>query len=178
MVFNSQWQLSTDGTTWTDIAGATNGTFTPTTAELGALLRVHVSFTDNGGFVETLDSAATSDVRPARGRGGRPPALVLTALAAPRTVRLNLVARTGLPLSFTAPASTTLVRVMVFRAGSKRPLAKQFIRVKMGTTTTKLRTAAMKRAFGRRGHYRIEVTPGSSRTTLGTTWVRKVTVRS
>jgi hypothetical protein len=177
VVFNYQWQRSTDGITFTDIAGATNRTFTPTTAQLGDLLRVHVSFTDNGGFAEGLDSAPTRDVRPARGRGGRPPALVLSGLSVPRTVTVNTVATAGLSLSFTAPARTTLIRVMVFRAGSKRPLVKQFIKVKRGKTTTKLRSAAIKRALHLRGHYRIEVTPGSSRTKLGRTTVRKVTVR-
>ena len=176
-VFTYQWQRSTDGVTFSDIAGATNRTFTPTTAQLGDLLRVRVSFTDQGGFAEALASAATRDVRPARGRGGRPPVLVLNAVAVPRTVTVSLVARRGLPVSFTAPVSTTVVRVMVFRVGSKRPLATQFIRVKLGKTTVKLNTAAMKRALRLRGRYRIEVTPGRSRAAFGKATVRLVTVR-
>ena len=92
-------------------------------------------------------------------------------------LKTSTVASAGLSLSFTAPARTTLVRVAVFRVGSKRPLVKQFIRVKRGKTTTKLRTAAMKRALHLRGHYRIEITPGSSRMALGKTAVRMVTVR-
>ena len=177
VVFNFQWQRSANGVIFTDIPGATGRGFVPTDALLGDVLRVRVRFTDNDGFVETRFSAATLDVRPARGRGGRPPVLVLSGLTVPRTVTAGTVASTGLRLSFTAPASTTLVRVMVFRAGSKHPLVKQFIKVKRGKTTTKLRTAAMKRALHLKGHYRIELTPGSSRSALGTTTVRMVTVR-
>ena len=177
VTFFFQWQQSTNGTTWTDIAGATGRTFTPTVVQLGDLLRVRVAFTDQGGSLETLDSAPTRDVRPARGRGGRPPVLVLNALAVPRTVTVSLVARRGLPVSFTAPASTTVVRVMVFRVGSKRPLATQFIRVKLGKTSVKLRTAAMRRALHLRGRYRIEVTPGRSRAAFGKATVRLLTVR-
>lgn len=103
--------------------------------------------------------------------------LVLNALAVPRTVTVSLVARRGLPVSFTAPASTTVVRVMVFRVGSKRPLATQFIRVKLGKTSVKLRTAAMRRALHLRGRYRIEVTPGRSRAAFGKATVRLLTVR-
>jgi Ca2+-binding RTX toxin-like protein len=67
--FAYQWQSSTDGVTWTDIAGATNQSFTPddnagTTAgdHAGLLLRARVQFTDGGGTLETLFSAATSPV--------------------------------------------------------------------------------------------------------------------
>jgi Ca2+-binding RTX toxin-like protein len=177
VVFNFQWQRSADGVIFTDIAGATRRGFVPTDALVGDVLRVRVRFTDNDGFVETRFSAATLDVRPARGRGGRPPVLVLSGLAVPRTVTASTVATSGLRLSFTAPASTTLVRVVVFRVGSKRPLLKQFIPAKRGKVNTRLRTAAMKRALRLRGHYRIEFTPGSSRTKLGKTTVRMVTVR-
>lgn len=55
-----QWQSSTDGITWTDIAGATGESFTPTQAQVSQLLRVSATFTDGLGFVETVTSAATS----------------------------------------------------------------------------------------------------------------------
>ena len=65
--FSYQWQQSANGTTWTNIAGATSQTFTPQDlastaagAQLGQQLRVVVSFTDGGGTVETLVSAATA----------------------------------------------------------------------------------------------------------------------
>lgn len=58
-----QWQASIDGgATWTDIAGATGMTFTPGAAQVGATLRVVVSFTDGAGKLETLVSAVTAIV--------------------------------------------------------------------------------------------------------------------
>ncbi|MFC3632084.1 peroxidase family protein [Paracoccus angustae] len=58
-----QWQVSTNGgTTWTNIAGATAASFTPVQAQVGQLLRVQATFTDNGGFVETVVSAPTGIV--------------------------------------------------------------------------------------------------------------------
>lgn len=67
--FSYQWQSSTDGVAWTNIAGATNPSFTPddnagTIAgdQAGLLLRTRVQFTDGGGTLETLFSAATIPV--------------------------------------------------------------------------------------------------------------------
>ena len=67
--FTYQWQSSPNGTTWTNIAGATNPTFTPQDvaliaagAQLGLQLRVAVSFTDGGGNAETLFSVPTGPV--------------------------------------------------------------------------------------------------------------------
>ncbi|MFZ6049903.1 peroxidase family protein [Pseudomonas sp. CR3202] len=59
VVFNYQWQAGT-GAIFTDIAGATAATFTPTFAEDGQQLRVVVSYTDNGNTLESVTSAATS----------------------------------------------------------------------------------------------------------------------
>ncbi len=67
--FSYQWQSSADGTTWADIAGATNATFTPQDlpltaagAQAGLQLRAVVSFTDGGGTPETLISQPTAPV--------------------------------------------------------------------------------------------------------------------
>ena len=56
-----QW-VSGDGATDTDIEGATGPTYIPTSDDLGRFIKVRVSFTDGGGFVETLTSAATDAV--------------------------------------------------------------------------------------------------------------------
>ncbi len=176
-VFRYQWQQSANGVNFTNIAGATGRGFVPTDTQVGLVLRVVVSFTDNRGFNETRTSAATLDVRPARGRGGRPAVIVLSGVSVPRTVTASTIATSGLSLSFTAPARTTLVRVAVFRVGTKKPLVTQYIKVKSGKVNTKLRTAAMKRALRIKGRYRLEFTPGTSRTQLGKTTVRMVTVR-
>ena len=53
-----QW-IANDGTSDTDIAGATGSTYTLTSAEAGKTIKVRVTFTDDGGTEETLESAAT-----------------------------------------------------------------------------------------------------------------------
>jgi Ca2+-binding RTX toxin-like protein len=63
-VFAFQWQQSAlgGGTTFTDIAGATNATFTPLQAQVNRFLRVVTTFTDDHGMTETLASAPTAVV--------------------------------------------------------------------------------------------------------------------
>ena len=41
-----QWQSSSDGETWTDIAGATSESYTPTEADRGMRLRANVTYND------------------------------------------------------------------------------------------------------------------------------------
>lgn len=63
VTFNHQWQVSADGTTgWADISGATTSTYTLDSAQVGKYVRDKVSFTDNGGTLETLFSAASAQV--------------------------------------------------------------------------------------------------------------------
>ncbi|MBU6371671.1 MAG: heme peroxidase [Alphaproteobacteria bacterium] len=57
-----QWQFSTNGTTWTNITGATTVSFTPTQAHVNGFLRVSATYTDPFGFVETLFSQPTGVV--------------------------------------------------------------------------------------------------------------------
>ena len=58
-----QWQTSADnGVTWTDIVGATAASFTATQAEVGALVRVQVAWTDLAQTAEVLVSAPTAPV--------------------------------------------------------------------------------------------------------------------
>ena len=59
--FVYQW-ISNDGTSDSDIEGATNATYTPVAADEGGTLKVRVTFTDDGGTEETLVSAATDAV--------------------------------------------------------------------------------------------------------------------
>ena len=56
-----QW-IANDGTSDTDISGATEATYTLTAAEAGKTIKVRVTFTDDGGTEETLESAATAAV--------------------------------------------------------------------------------------------------------------------
>ncbi|MBD1205160.1 MAG: heme peroxidase, partial [Rhodobacteraceae bacterium] len=57
-----QWQSSSDGVTWTDIAGATGVSFLAGAAQVGLQLRASVTFTDGEATVETVTSAATRAV--------------------------------------------------------------------------------------------------------------------
>ena len=61
--FNHQWQVSADGLTgWVDISGATASTYTLDSAQVGKYVRDTVTFTDQGGTLETLFSAASSSI--------------------------------------------------------------------------------------------------------------------
>ena len=55
--FTYQW-VRVDGSDETDIAGASAGTYTLAAADEGKMLKVKVSFTDNGGTSETVTSGA------------------------------------------------------------------------------------------------------------------------
>ncbi len=62
-----QWQQSSDGgLTWTNVAGASSDAFTPADApgntQVGDLLRIQVTYTDNAGTVEVAYSGATGEV--------------------------------------------------------------------------------------------------------------------
>ena len=59
--FSYQW-IASDGTTETDIQGATAASYTLVAADAGKSIEVRVSFTDGGGTLETLTSAATATV--------------------------------------------------------------------------------------------------------------------
>ena len=59
--YSYQW-VANDGTTDTDIAGATDSTYTLVSSDEGRTVRVRVSFTDDEGNEETLSSAATEAV--------------------------------------------------------------------------------------------------------------------
>jgi Ca2+-binding RTX toxin-like protein len=57
-----QWQSSSDGLTWSNIAGATAAAFAPGDAQVGQQLRVMASYTDGQGAAEAVASAATAAV--------------------------------------------------------------------------------------------------------------------
>ncbi len=61
--FTYQWMWSFGSSNDSDIAGATGSTYTPVTGDLGFMIKVRVSFTDDAGNEETLTSEATSDVQ-------------------------------------------------------------------------------------------------------------------
>ncbi|WP_294993496.1 putative Ig domain-containing protein, partial [Sulfuritalea sp.] len=57
-----QWQSSADGTTWTDIVGATAGSLTLAEAQVGKQVRALASYTDGHGTLESVASSATAIV--------------------------------------------------------------------------------------------------------------------
>ena len=61
--FSYQW-VSSDGTTDTDIPGATSATYTLVVDDIGKTITVRVNYTDDRGFDETLTSAPTDAVVP------------------------------------------------------------------------------------------------------------------
>ena len=61
--FSYQWTAS-DGTTDTDITGATAATYTLLAADEGKTVKVRVTFTDDGGNGESLTSVSTGPVAP------------------------------------------------------------------------------------------------------------------
>ena len=59
--FSYQW-VANDGNTDTEIAGATDSTYTLAASDEGKTIKVRVTFTDDAGYAETLSSAATAAV--------------------------------------------------------------------------------------------------------------------
>ena len=89
--FEPQW-IRSDGTTDTDIAGATSTTYLVTTDDVDSLLKVRVSFTDDAGNDESLTSAATS-------------AVSAKAPGAPGSVEVQPAGTGKLAVSWVEPAS-------------------------------------------------------------------------
>lgn len=56
-----QWQISSNNSDWTDIATATNSSFTLTQAQTGKYVRVKASYTDLQGTVETVYNDTSSN---------------------------------------------------------------------------------------------------------------------
>ena len=59
---NVVWKLSNDGSSYRNIPGATNQSFTPRQEHVGKTLRVVLTYLDGQGNLETLTSAATTPV--------------------------------------------------------------------------------------------------------------------
>ncbi|MGA2012891.1 MAG: hypothetical protein ABSH51_20465 [Solirubrobacteraceae bacterium] len=59
--YTDQWQRSTDGSTWTNIAGATALTYTPAVADEGSVIRLQVSAANADGTT-SADSAPTQTI--------------------------------------------------------------------------------------------------------------------
>ena len=71
--YSYQWIIN-DGSSDTDITGATDSSYTVTAAAEGRTIRVSVTFTDDAGTEESLSSAATALVQPRPAPDGPPDA--------------------------------------------------------------------------------------------------------
>ena len=65
--YTFQWVRVASGGNETDISGATSATYAPISADVDNTLKARVSYTDGGGTLETLESAATDAVVAALG---------------------------------------------------------------------------------------------------------------
>jgi len=75
---SQRWQRSADGTTWSDIPGATSGSYPIPAADVGLRLRLVETATNAGGATESA-SAATDAVLPQAPTASRAPAIAGTA---------------------------------------------------------------------------------------------------
>ena len=102
VVFSWQWQ-KLEGVAWTHITGATQNTYTPSTSDIGKVLRAVAFYADSRGSANTAESEPTlqvrwrlevlpmTDVNAAAGEPYR--CLWLEWLAIPNAVRYQLQAR-------------------------------------------------------------------------------------
>ena len=97
--YRFQW-LSNDGSTDTNIAGATDSTYTLVAADEGKTIKVRVSFTDRGGYAESLTSTSTEEVT-----SSSQPEPAPTPEPTPELPEGTV---TGLTLSSDAPGSLTI----------------------------------------------------------------------
>lgn len=95
-----QWQQSANGTTWTNIAGATASTLSLTQSQVGSFVRATATYTDSLGNVENPVASATAAVANVNDLG----AVAISGIAAQnQTLTASVTDADGAP----APASIT-----------------------------------------------------------------------
>ena len=104
-----QWYRTPDGGSETEITGETSATYTVVAADLGATLAAKASWTDTGGFTNTLASAATSAVAAASAL----PTLSIGTGGAPESTIIGF----AVILSATASADVTATCTASFESG-------------------------------------------------------------
>jgi hypothetical protein len=94
VTINYQWQQSSNGTTWTNITGATNQTLSLAQAQVGNRVRVTANYTDALGSSESLTSTASGVVANVNDPG----TLAISGVAAQgNTLTANVADPDGLP---------------------------------------------------------------------------------
>ncbi|MGB1871706.1 MAG: hypothetical protein ACPHQ8_03695 [Candidatus Puniceispirillaceae bacterium] len=71
-----QWQISSDGTAWSNLSGEIRQSFTPRERHVGKLLRVQLSYVDGQGNLETILSPPSSPVQNVNDKPNGAPQLV------------------------------------------------------------------------------------------------------
>lgn len=71
-----QWQISSDGTAWSNLSGEIRQSFTPRERHVGRLLRVQLSYVDGQGNLETILSPPSSPVQNVNDKPNGAPQLV------------------------------------------------------------------------------------------------------
>ncbi len=75
-----QWQISEDGTVWSNLSGEIRQSFTPRERHVGRRLRVQLSYVDGQGNLETILSPASTPVQNVNDKPNGAPQLVGAAL--------------------------------------------------------------------------------------------------
>ena len=104
-----KWYRTPDGGSETEISGETSATYTVVAADLGATLAAKATWTDTGGFANTLASAATSAVAAASAL----PTLSIGTGGAPESTIIGF----AVILSATASADVTATCTASFESG-------------------------------------------------------------
>ena len=99
--FRFQW-VSHDGSSDTDIASATDSTYTLAASDEGKTIKVRVAFTDRGGYAESLTSAATATVAAATNSPATGAAAAEAEASAPTNLRGEFTTA-GVQLNWSAP---------------------------------------------------------------------------
>ena len=71
-----QWQISEDGTLWSNLSGEIRQSFTPRERHVGRMLRVQLSYVDGQGNLETILSPASTPVQNVNDKPNGAPQLV------------------------------------------------------------------------------------------------------
>jgi Ca2+-binding RTX toxin-like protein len=205
--FHFQWaQTAVTGVgAFTNIAGATNPTFTVPIAGVGRRFHVTVTFTDGAGNAESVVSADTARATLLNnGTGGptaaaAPSATPLGQALAPRTpltpplqssaLSVSGSTRSPLTVTTTVPAGANTVSIAVFRLNkvAKHASRSEKRAAKLHIATVFRNTSKAKRYVFRLtekplrnlkpGRYLVEVRVGASARTLGPATRRAVTIR-
>ena len=114
-VFYSYQWISNDGSSDTDIEGATGSSYTLVAADGGNKIKVRVSFTDDAGYDETLTSAAFGRVTSIRPTGSVSSITVEVTADRYHREANNVMTSSSSPgpMSTIAPPTTTLTCIIV-----------------------------------------------------------------